>query len=282
EGYAGSAVQASLLGEDPSAEGPTLLFVHGVNPYGMKFYRRANGQNVDLNRNYRKGAARPNPDYALFDAFLHPADGSNLRAEKIRAILKAVKIGWGRAAQAIASGQVTHPKGLFFMGHHVQREIQVVQDILRSHCGEATEVVALDFHTGLGRYGQEQLFVDRDADPDAENFVRKVFHRPAEPAANNYVAQGRFSDSLRDALPGAKLRYVLQELGALSPLKTIEALRQENFEWQRRPAGRPRPLEIEQSMMNAFCPKEEKWRRNGHRLGCERWRQAEKFLRDLP
>ncbi|RZA08928.1 MAG: DUF2817 domain-containing protein, partial [Proteobacteria bacterium] len=40
EGYAGSAVQASLLGEDPSAEGPTLLFVHGVNPYGMKFYRR--------------------------------------------------------------------------------------------------------------------------------------------------------------------------------------------------------------------------------------------------
>jgi hypothetical protein len=280
EGYAGSAVQASLLRQPVEAEGASLLFVHAVNPYGMKFYRRANGQNVDLNRNYRTGPARPNSDYALFSSFLNPPDLGSFRREKLKALFRAFRMGKKRAAQAIASGQVSEPRGLFYMGDRVQREIQVLQDLLQHHCGEADEVVVLDFHTGLGAFKQEQLFVDHDVDPEAAAFTERTFASAPEKAQEqNYVNQGRLSDAIRAALPKARVRYVLQEMGARSPLKTLDALRLENYEWQRRPAGSDRPPEIIAEMMDAFCPEDEGWRRKILADGMARWNQAESYLR---
>jgi len=283
EGFAGSAVQTELLGDSHAEEGPSLLFVHGLNPYGMKFYRRANGQNVDLNRNFRKGAARPNPDYALFDGYLNPASLNSFRSDRYRAIWKALRLGWARAAKGIASGQATHPKGLFYMGDRVQREIQLLQDILRHHCGQAEELTALDFHTGLGRYKQEQLFVDFDAEPNAETYVRETFGRaPDQPKDLTYIAQGRLSDAIRETLPQTKIHYVLQEMGARSQLKTLDALRLENYEWHRRPAGSDRPVEVVRAMMDAFCPEDPSWRGAIVAAGAERWRQAERALAALP
>ena len=83
EGYAGSAIQLSLLeyisnitnqqeipklfrnytfdkdveckadGTDKDKDSPIIMFVHALNPYGFYFNRRVNENNVDLNRNYK-------------------------------------------------------------------------------------------------------------------------------------------------------------------------------------------------------------------------------------
>eukprot|EP01084_Bolivina_argentea_P295307 508365_1 len=78
EGYAGSAIQLSLLeyisnitnnqhtsylfenytftnSEECTAENnaPIIIFIHAFNPYGFHFGRRTNENNVDLNRNYK-------------------------------------------------------------------------------------------------------------------------------------------------------------------------------------------------------------------------------------
>jgi hypothetical protein len=63
EGYAGSAVQIAVLQglAQPSAQEymaankdnvPTMVFIHGMNPYGFANNRRVNENNVDLNRNF--------------------------------------------------------------------------------------------------------------------------------------------------------------------------------------------------------------------------------------
>ncbi|PWU96702.1 hypothetical protein C4B63_18g229 [Trypanosoma cruzi] len=54
DGFTGSAVQVKLLREWNSSrgDGPSVLFVHAVNPYGMAHFRPYNENNVDLSRNY--------------------------------------------------------------------------------------------------------------------------------------------------------------------------------------------------------------------------------------
>ena len=68
EGYLGSALQRHHLGNlDPDRTGgPTLVFVHALNPYGFSWVRRVNEDNVDLNRNFVDWSQPPpaNPDYA--------------------------------------------------------------------------------------------------------------------------------------------------------------------------------------------------------------------------
>jgi hypothetical protein len=75
EGFAGSAIQSSLLkllvdsprmrelynlgsskkvegNETASSTAPTLIFVHALNPYGFAKNRRFNEDNIDVNRNF--------------------------------------------------------------------------------------------------------------------------------------------------------------------------------------------------------------------------------------
>src|SRR5438093_8933584 len=52
EGFAGSAIQLQLLDSlPPLPKDAALILVHVLNPYGMAWLRRANENNVDLNRN---------------------------------------------------------------------------------------------------------------------------------------------------------------------------------------------------------------------------------------
>ena len=52
EGFVGSAIQSHVLKNyTHEPRGPTVIFVHALNPFGMKYMRRANQNNVDLNRN---------------------------------------------------------------------------------------------------------------------------------------------------------------------------------------------------------------------------------------
>jgi len=53
EAFAGSAIQLALLQQPPApAADCALILVHVLNPYGMAWLRRANENNVDLNRNF--------------------------------------------------------------------------------------------------------------------------------------------------------------------------------------------------------------------------------------
>ncbi|HEY8280510.1 MAG TPA: DUF2817 domain-containing protein [Bdellovibrionota bacterium] len=275
EGYAGSTIQREVLKGLPQG-GPSLLFVHAVNPYGMCLYRRANGNNVDLNRSFNLKTVT-NEDYKFFDAYLNPNSGLQFYTGFLKAVFSRYTLGETRSRQAIAAGQMTHPHGIFFCGREIQREVKLVQEVLRSHFAGIQQYTVLDLHTGLGEFAGEMLFVDHDRETDSPDYFEKIFGRKADvpdPGAGSYEIHGRISDAFRQVLPKAKLRYCLQEFGTLNALKTIHALRKENFEWRFRAPGSPPSDGVRDAMLAAFGPNDETWQKRITELGIERWKQA--------
>ena len=58
EGFIGSEIQNEIMTyaveysqSDVNMNIPTLMLIHGLNPFGMRYLRRVNEKNVDLNRN---------------------------------------------------------------------------------------------------------------------------------------------------------------------------------------------------------------------------------------
>jgi hypothetical protein len=278
EGYLGSAVQSAILSDPTPATDASLLFVHAVNPYGMQFFRRANGNNVDLNRNYTRNP-QPNPDYAAFNSYLNPRTQLEFLTGKISGFYSMKRFGPARTAQAVASGQNSHPKGLFFMGERIQREVQLLQEILRSHFSGVKEAIAIDLHSGLGTMGEEMLFVDEDVNPLARELFTQLFGRAPtlpDPAQGSYINQGRLSDAIRDALSAAKVHCVLQEIGTYPAGKVLDALRQENFEWHAN--GHGASPSTQAKMLEMFCPSNPAWRESALRVGKTRWHQSANYF----
>ncbi len=284
EGYVGSAVQCSLLAETPKEDGPSLLFIHAVNPYGMAFYRRANSKNVDLNRNFRTGPAKPNPDYKYFNSYLNPQNRLQFLTGPLSAFVHRHRFGAARTSMAIASGQVENPKGLFYMGTSVQKEVIHCQEFLKSHGSSAQEIVVIDLHTGLGEFGEEVLIAENGTRDEV--FFAKVFDQPTivpDPETNGiYDNQGPLSSAFRAALPSSKVHYVVQEFGTLSAFSNINALRKENYEWLKRGDTQPPSLKTQTEMLAHFFPENPAWRERVLSRGRLRWQQAEKFLQASP
>jgi hypothetical protein len=279
EGYAGSHIQTEILKTLPQG-GPSLLFVHAVNPFGMALYRRANGDNVDLNRSFNLTPVSNN-DYDQFNSYLNPTSRIGFFTGLVAGLFAQLRLGKNRARQAVASGQSKFPGGLFFTGTTIPREVKLVREVLRTHLGKVKLITMLDIHTGLGDFGGEMLFVDHDREADSPAWFEKVFgRRPdvADPREGAYSIFGRISDAYRKALPGVQMRYCLQEFGTLSSGKVIGALRRENFEWKRRPAGTLPSPRIEREMLAAFLPNDAEWRQKMLLLGTQRWTQAFKAL----
>ena len=79
EGFVGSAMQQRFIEKylphlDPATTG--IVFVHVINPWGMKHRRRVNAHNIDLNRNFvwdsRGFDPAINPEYDRVKPSLNP------------------------------------------------------------------------------------------------------------------------------------------------------------------------------------------------------------------
>lgn len=289
EGYIGSAVQRSVLRsylypERLASVDASVLFVHVVNPYGMAFFRRANPANVDLNRNCLKERERDiNPDYAYFRAFLEPKNEAVLLAGLPLAWANYLRLGRARSVNALAAGQNRFPAGVFYAGEKLQPEITKLADFLRQHFPDVKEIFAMDLHSGLGEFGQEILFTDNEDGDTLRHWAEAVFERSTDrpdEEKGTYQSLGKFSDSLRAIFPSSRLYYVMQEFGTYSGFSVLDALRRENFYWQRRHRkGNERKLEeARRHLFECFFPADIGWRENALRLGVERFEQLFRSL----
>lgn len=184
EAYSGSAVQAALLeyitennlyGDVvASAQLPTLVVVHALNPFGFANNRRVNEDNVDLNRNFLSDdefhfVKSRNPNYANYvdlDSVLNPTSTltTNFFLNELIAYLQMAQSiamhGLMRLKRALVSGNYHFAKGLGFGGfsqtQSARNLIKLVVDDLRIPT-EAKEIVMVDVHTGLGPSGVDTL-----------------------------------------------------------------------------------------------------------------------------
>ena len=266
EAYAGAAIQlAALAGLVRPPAGCALVLVHVLNPYGMAWARRVNENNVDLNRNFlRPGAAWSGaaPLYAAIDRVLNPASPPGFDWFLPAATVLVLRHGFQALQQAVAEGQYTHPRGLFFGGAELQPGARRYLDWLRRRCGRARYVFALDVHTGLGRWGEPTLILEPGVGVTAPGVLARALGSPlANPGQGEaaYVIRGSMGGFLPQALPGARVDFVLQEFGTYPVLKVFRALREEN-RWHHYGQGTP-DHPVKRALLEALCPASPAWRK---------------------
>ncbi|KAJ0406153.1 hypothetical protein ATCC90586_001199 [Pythium insidiosum] len=270
EGFAGSAIQSAALERfstwktDLSGADPTVIFVHALNPYGFAHLRRNNEHNVDLNRNWLSDeelqtlAKRDanifgyvdvydllNPSLADIESWMYPF--------VLKQIWHLATKGWSSFKRAVVTGNYHFPTSLFFGGLTKQPSILLLEDFLqRAVDFEAVERFAVvDVHTGLGKSGQETLFLTDKVSFDVMSrvFAREIEENIANGIANSTnvvtsgydVVSGVVCDGVAQLVPADRRHHVLsvaQEFGTVPPHFVLKAMTEENAVYQEAPTRR--------------------------------------------
>lgn len=285
EAYAGSAVQLAVLANPPALPaGCELVLVHSLNPYGMAWLRRANENNVDLNRNFLRRDERWEGAPALYsrlDPLLNPPSPPTRDGFLLPLALLALRHGPSAVRQAIAEGQYEFPKGLFFGGKSLEPGPRLYLDWLQRNISRAERLFALDFHTGLGRGSEATLILEPGTGATAAPALERALGaRLIDPAAGQAVfrIRGGMGGALAQALHGTRVDFVLQEIGTHPTLKVLLALREENrcHHYCAPHARHPSKL----ALLEALSPDSASWRRRAVVHGMALLHAAAKWVFD--
>ncbi|HEY1380223.1 MAG TPA: M14 family metallopeptidase [Gemmataceae bacterium] len=284
EGFFGSAVQLAVLndvftGWRPPA-GAAVVLLHALNPFGFDRLRRANENNVDLNRNFlRRGEAYAGspPLYAELDPLLNPPRPPRFGFFIPRLYLTTLARGQRAVRQAIAEGQYDFPRGLFYGGPGPAATHRILAEQLPRWTDAADRVVHLDFHTGLGPWATYKLLTAHGEADAAAGTLRDWFGPAVEACRTGptaYATRGSIDEWLEERLAGRECYSVCAEFGTYGPLTVLYALRAENqaHHWCR--ADSPAPAATKRRLVEVFAPASRDWRRAVVRQGVELVRRA--------
>ena len=285
EGPFGAAVQLAWMdaqrGQPVNAR---FVLIHALNPYGYALGRRVNEDNIDLNRNFLGDGdgdgdgdgelivadvqcnVPRNRDYARFDALLNPkAPPKRIDLFLIQALAYLAREGKQRLQSAIVTGQYEFAQGLFYGGDGPSVSVNIVQNNITRWIGGAPAVCHLDFHTGLGRFGQCQLLVQVLPDSTEYAWYCNTFSEyelvPTE--TNNtkaYQANGAMGNWLTQCFGDRPYRFLTAEFGTYSARKMLASLRAENQAFHHSPFDSEIRARERLRLERCFCPPSPRWR----------------------
>ena len=281
EGFFGSAVQLAWL-EDvirtSLLSDLRVVLVHAVNPYGFRHLRRVNEDNIDLNRNFpelRNSYSGAPPGYAIHNRFLNP-DSMPSKHElfKLKAALKIMRYGMLSLKESIASGQYLHAQGLFFGGVAPAQSTKLVIEQFESWLGASSRIVHIDFHSGLGRYGQYKLLLNESADAATAIWLKSQFNENyievlGAVDGTAYPVSGVFGEWCQQQAADRMYRFIGAEYGTYDVVRVLKALREENSAHRFEPQDSDRFVRAKQELLECFCPLDNQWRANVVKSGLD-------------
>ncbi len=206
EGYAGSAVQRVVMRKlvIQAKKRPELLFLHGINPYGMQEFRRVTENNVDLNRNFDKSPAlysTPNPGYVDVYSLLNPEGKANPESVlsltfPLRALRAIITKGMTPLRQAVLEGQYRFPRGIFYGGSKPAVQRALLDPLFERVLVGRRVVAIIDLHTGFGKRGKAHLFPNSPPNEKVRKWTEELFqgYKVDWPDANSYAVHGEFCE----------------------------------------------------------------------------------------
>jgi|SRR5450756_23197 len=271
EGFAGSAIQASLLRDGFGTGAPRdlgLVMVHALNPWGFAWLRRVNEDNVDVNRNFVDHRQPPeNARYEDVHAALAPASWDEDKRDRADELLTGYAGRQGMLAlqAAVTGGQWTHKDGLFYGGARPVWSHQTLRTIASRYVAGVPRIGYVDLHTGLGRRGWGEPIFRGGPDPGALGRARAWYgddltmsddgSSSSTPITGNTASL--VASLLRD---GQRLTAITLEFGTLSGTEVLAALRADNWLHMRSGLSRSQAKTIKQAMREAFYPDDPGWR----------------------
>ncbi len=269
EGAFGSGALTGLLRGGLVARLPAdtrLVMIHALNPYGFAWDRRVNEDNIDLNRNFVDHSKPPaNALYAELAEAIAPKDISPEALRVADAKLDCFVAAHGQRGlqDALTPGQYQFPDGLFYGGAAPAWSALMLKDILDEHVPDAETLIAVDFHTGLGEFGEAELIVEDLPGSPAHDRAGRIW---------GDIASAETGESLSSALNGTldqafaqwrghtRLNFAVLEMGTTSWPQTIDALRRDNWLYCHARGKSPMAAEIRTALRAAFAPEDADWR----------------------
>jgi hypothetical protein len=251
----------------PSLSGTKLVFIHALNPYGFAWLRRWNEDNIDLNRNFllSEDVYEGSPkDYPQFNSFLNPSSPpSRFEAYMLKALWLISRYGMTSLRNTLPAGQYDFPKGLFFGGHTSSRTKQILSQNLPTWIGNSSEVIHLDFHTGLGRSRTYKLLLGPTTTPES---YASLCHRFGSLNLEyfsiegmSYPIRGGLAAWSQALLPQCRYNLLTAEFGTYSSIQVLKALRAENRAYWWGEKSKRYEWTTDQ-LVEMFAPKSQQWR----------------------
>ncbi len=279
EGFAGSGIQVGLLSENLAealGSNTRLVMVHALNPYGFAFLRRANEDNIDLNRNFinHDKPYPANREYERLSRVIAPRSISapaNIRAA-LRFLWFRLTRGSEKLQQAVTQGQYTDPDGLFFGGRFATWSNRTLHEIIARYLGGAKRAVVIDLHTGLGQYGQGEIVMsDPEQDPAYQRAIAWWGAERVKTTVSGESVSSHLSGTVKSAfsriLAGAEVTAVGLEFGTSPPPEVFKALREENWLFQHAGENHPHAAGIKQQLLKTFYPDDDAWKQGAWEQG---------------
>jgi hypothetical protein len=240
EGFAGSGIQTGLLREGiASALKPNvrIVMIHAINSYGFAYLRRANEDNIDLNRNFidHSKPYPKNDGYAALADVISPKSISVWENTKVRLCFLWYRLRNGKAAlkRAVSGDQFSHPQGLFFGGHHEAWSSKTLKEIARRYLSNAKRVIFIDFHTGLGPHGDAEVIMNVKANSPPYKRAVQLWGDRVKTTVNGGSVSVDLLASLKLAIPKmipqAEVTAASLEFGTYPAKEVFLALRAENW-----------------------------------------------------
>lgn len=272
EGFFGSAVQVSLLGQLQRFRclgDIRVVLVHGLNPFGFKHIRRFDQSNIDLNRNFLKPdeAYRGAPDgYEKLNSFLNPGFAPPLfEPYRLKALLKIMRYGVPALKEAIVGGQYEHPEGIFFGGSDSAVSTEFVKAQCESWVSASDNVAHIDLHSGLGDFGSYKLLINEAPESTDYQWYVKTFDQKyisTLQSSDNiaYPVTGSMGAWLQHRFSDRKYYFAGLEFGTYGPIRVLGAIRTENCVHHYADASSRRYAAAKTELLECFCPRSESWR----------------------
>ena len=273
EGLLGSAVQLALLEQHFTttklSSDVAVVMIHMLNPFGCAWYRRWNEDNIDLNRNFLVGDEVYNgapPAYSLLDSFLNPqSPPPRFEPFLLKSLGLISKYGMSTLKNTLPVGQYEFPQGLFFGGKEKSQTQRILAAHLRRWLGLSKQVFHLDLHSGLGKWGDYQLFTKLISDSPRCQLLSTYFNRDKmvtiDSEASVYQPRGSLDNWCQASFPDLTYDFLLAEFGTYSMLRVLKALRAENrAHWWGKVADRS-DRDAKQELLEVFVPRSPKWRK---------------------
>lgn len=237
EGYLGSAIQTKVILDGITVpDSCAVVFIHGLNPWGMAFRRRVNESNVDLNRNFYINTDQfevESPPYAALNSFLNPATPPNrIDTFYLEAVLKIISHGMGTLRQAIGGGQYSFERGIYFGGTKMEQSNVLLRNWIEKNLTSVRELFVIEAHSGLGEWARDVLFWPLPSTHEKSVWLAAQLNENLQSDAPTEGIGMRTAGDLQNQvpplIPATNVFWILQEFGTYGNVRMCKAMRDEN------------------------------------------------------
>ncbi|NVD28140.1 DUF2817 domain-containing protein [Parasphingorhabdus flavimaris] len=299
EAAAGAATFLYWLENGGPAELPddiSVVLVHAVNPYGWAHSTRGDENNVDVNRNCFDHSRGPthNKNYRALHPLLTQYGASENAVEKALANFHVYCEEWGTAQgfEGFAAGQYEFPDGLSYGGQEASWSYKSLLRLLDDFRGAAQSVVVIDWHTGIGDFGEPFIIVNpagqKSTFASAEDCWGPSHVNPDDiygegvSISHSGLVISAAEEALRDGKDKKILGAVI-EWGTFDIDTMFGALLIDRF--LRSDAGQINDAErrtLQRRAIESFIPADPEWRRSVLAQSTEIYRRTIRYLVDTP